>query len=436
MYNSKLFLLVGIALTIVSLNSCNQTPSSVNNSPSEELSISFSKNNIVIEGDSSNSCTLNVKIGDIIAFDNKVIGKKTFAFSELIKSKRESQYGIAYHLATNHGDLPIHLTISTELDTTILYHIDIRNIVQYKATVVKGKCARLFGDYETTNVEADIIKWLYRQQKTNVGDSIISLMRLYLKEINRTKYSEYITHEEMPVVPSLSGISYNISSDLVADNYYLFSCTNEKEIEEFVEEMVSIKFEGATHSLNNPMLCFRKASTCGTTCIMLIGINKDWSYQIVPIGLICIDDIKPSVGFFSTRKAYSDATQFVFNKKQIRVTSKVKSPSFIGAISLSYGNFQGALYYNIPFTINWTGDITKLVIHKSSSSVETIDLTSHISPLHKTINGIVLGIGDNFIPIEVYDACGNVEKYDLSIKTVRIEDNKPEVNIENNIYNR
>lgn len=436
MYNNKFILLLGFVLSTVSLNSCKQTSSSENSEPNKALSVSFSDYAITVNGDSSTNYSLHVSIADIVDFDNNTSGSKTFNFRDLIKAKKDYQKGIAYYLATNQGEIPIRFTLKDVIDTTLIYHLNIKNVTQYKATVHQGKCARLSGNYDASYVESDIIKWIYRQKKTNVGDSIVNNMRLYLKELNRTAYYEYITNESMPVVPSLKGLEYSISSDMTADNYYLFACTEEKGIEDFVEEMVSLKFEGAVHSLNKPMQCFRAASTSGTACILLIGINNDWSYQIVPIGLICIDDIKPSIGINIVRKSFCDTNQFIFKKNQVRVISKVRNPSFTGAFYYNYGDFQGALYYNIPFTFSWNGDVTKVIMHKSSSSIETINLSNHTSPWHITIKGIMLGIGDNYIPIEVYDACGNVEKYDVSIKTVRIEDDKPKVNIENNIYNR
>ena len=432
------------------LTSCNQTSSNKANI-NTKLSICIEKDKIIIDGDTSLNYPLIIKVDDIIVFKDSIKGDSCLLFSELIKNNIEIQYELAYYLATNQGNLPIHFVISNIKDTTIIYDINVRDVTQYNTFVNRGKCAKLYSGYDVKYMESIIIKWLYRQHKADITDSLINNMCMYLKELNRTKYNEYTTNEEIPIVSSLKGLEYNITSDMLADNYYLFACAEERDIEEFVEEMISIKFEGATHSLNKSMSCFRKASTSGPTCIMLIGINNDWSYQILPIGLICIDDYNPSVrtisyyqrlfieknGSTSIDTYNYNPFQCTFDRNHIRVTSNKNISAYRGELRIDIGDFEGYEFagYDIPFTFIWGGDVSKIIIKKSNSSRKSIDLTQKVSPLHITIDGIMLNFGDNYLPIEVYDTRGNMTKYDLKVSVERVKKEKSNINIENTIYN-
>ena len=331
----------------------------------------------------------------------------------------------------NTGDITLKLSLREDCDTTVAFHLDIKETNQYVAQVISGTCAPTSGTFDPSNVESDIIKWLYRKHENNLGDSILNNMRLYLKELNRSNYKEYSTSHKIPVVNSLRGIEYKVTSDLKADHYYLFACNNEKDVEDFVEDMVSVKFESSTNSLNQLMPCFRSSSTSGCACILLVGINNDWSFQFVPVCIICIDNICPTIGD-GIRLIKKDSSQFTFENKQIKVFAKSTIPVTSGKVGVDFGKFQGYGYMlNVPFTFTFGGDVKTIIVHQTKSQTEVIDLSDKTSPYHVTIC-VGLDTGDNYIPIDAIDACGNKATYDLKITTERVKDNPV---IENNIYN-
>lgn len=432
MFNNRfaVFALVfGMCVTFIGCK--NQKPSPIGSNTIEPKLIA-NDNFINIEGDTTINYSLHVLIGSDISFEKKVKANQKISYISLLKENKDFFNDIALLLAKNTGDLTMKLSLSEECDTTVAFHLDIKDTNQYVAQVISGTCAPTTGTFDPSNVESDIIKWLYRKHESNLGDSIINNMRLYLKELNRSNYKEYSTSHKIPVVNSLRGIEYKITSDLKADHYYLFACNNEKDVEDFVEEMVSVKFESSTNSLNQSMPCFRSSSTSGCACILLVGINNDWSFHFVPVGLICIDNISPMIGGVGGRSIINESSQFTFENKQIKVFAKSTIPVTSGTVGVGFGKFEGYGYMlNVPFTFTFSGDVKTIIVHQTKSQTEVIDLSDKTSPYHITIR-VGLDTGDNYIPIDAIDACGNKATYDLRISTERIKDNPV---IENNIYN-
>lgn len=428
MFN-KLYFIAFVGILFLTFG-CSQ--STKNGTTKSSFDIEIGQNEISLKGDSSQVCTLIITIGDDIQFENSVKGNQTISYLEMLKIKPDLYNQIAYYLATNSGNIKIGLNIQNICDTTINYRYNVANTYELVGNAVEGICAPLHGAFAQANVETDIIKWLYRNGYNNIADSTINDIRLYIQDLNRTEFKQYQTKDEIPVIASLKDIDYRINSDMKANYYYLFACQNENQIDDFVEDMVSLKFEGAENSLNNPLLCYRSPATNGLACIMLIGINSDWTYQIVPIGLISIDNIKPTIGKLASRDGGYSNSKFLFKNHQIEVNSKSSLPSISGHLSIDYGKFQGYGYMlNVPFTFTFSGDVSTIVVHRTKKLIEEIDISHKESPYHVTLN-IGLDTGDNYIPIEVIDKRGNKTSYDLKITTEQIKDNPV---IENNIYN-
>lgn len=428
MFNKVYF--ITIISTLFLFLSCSHSAKNRVTKPLTDIEIG--QNEISLKGDSSQNYMLTVTIGDDIKFENPLMGNQTIGYLELLKTKPDLYNKIAYHLAINKGNIKIGLNIHNICDTTIYYRYNVANTYDLTGNVIEGICAPLHGAYSQVNIETDIIKWLYRNGYNNIADSTINDIRLYIQDLSRSKFKQYQTKDEVPVIASLKGIDYRISSDMKADYYYLLACQNENQIDDFVEEVVSLKFEGAENSLNEPILCYRSPSTNGLACIMLIGINSNWSYKVVPIGLISIDNISPTVGKMIDEDKSFSSSQFLFKNHQIEVNSKSPVPIISGHLNINLGKFQGYGYMlNVPFTFSFHGDISKIIVHRTKNLTENIDLSDKKSPYHITLN-IGLDTGDNYIPIEVIDKRGNRTSYDLKITTEQIKDNPV---IENNIYN-
>ena len=427
---SKSFFYLGLILSFILICGCS-TNSSDYKSSSNNLTFKIKNDTIEFDGDTSLIYTLHVQIGEIKSYEKEIKANNRIPILDLIRNDGSSLIDVAVYLSENNGSIPIRLKFDNSIDTTFAFHVEPVESTQYKAIIQQGVCAKLSNYAEDSSMESDIIKWLYQNYGKSVNDSIISVIRLYLKELNRTQFNEYVSNDMMPVVPSFKGIEYRVSSDMVADHYYLFACSEEKQVDEFVAEMVSLKFDGAYQSLSNSMSCLRAPSTSGNVCVLLIGINNDWSYQMAPVGMICIDNVKPYIGNEGGGNSGNNSTQFVFDKHRIRVTSKTESPETTGDVRVSFGKFEGYGYMlSVPFTFTFSGDVQKIIVHTTKNTTETIELEGKTSPYHRTIR-VGLNTGDNYIPIDAIDACGNKSTYDLSISTQRIERNPV---IENNIY--
>lgn len=431
MYN-KFFSLTLCFISTLGFVACTQTNSKSN----KQSSVAIADGNITISDDSKPSFSLQVKVGDGISYTKDVKANQKTSLLNLLKGNKEAYNDIALLLAKNNGDVKLNLSIVDVLDTTITYHLDVKDASQYSTKVLQGNCANLSGNFDAANVEGDIIKWLYRKNLKNVGDETINNMRLYLQELNRTNYKVYITKEAIPVVTSFQGISYKVTSDLIADNYYLFACKTEKEIEDFVEEMVSIKFDGAVHTLNQAISCYRGVSSSGTICIFLVGIDNDWNYRIAPVGLVCIDNIKPSL--VPTDNTGSGDITLSKNKVKVKMPSKV--PTITGFASLDTRNWGGnGLSCNVNFIVSFGGDAKSLTLIRKghlaeylSKGTKVINLQAETSPYIFTYE-LHLENGDNYVPVIITDLRGNKTEYKFNVPCVSKPNNNPQINIDNNV---
>ena len=217
MYNKLFVILLGI--TTLGMISCNQ--SSFTPQKTEAF---LSDDTIAISNGNKQSFDLQVRFGNNVSFSKAIEANQKIPLLSILKANREVYNDIALLLAQGNGDITMNLKLDGILDTTITYHLDIKDASQYSTKVLAGDCANLSGNFDAVNVEGDIIKWLFRKNIKNVGDETINNMRLFLQELNRTSYKEYVTRDVIPVMTSFKGINYKIASDLVADNYYLFAC--------------------------------------------------------------------------------------------------------------------------------------------------------------------------------------------------------------------
>lgn len=387
-------------------------------------------NELSLNGDTTNSCQLTITINENLKYEKTLKGGERYSFLELLRENPDYYNNIAYQLATHDGNIIMGLKIPNICDTVINFRHNTSDAYQHTCEVTSGLCAPLSNAFSKSNVETDIIKWLYRSSYNNLSDTIIDNIRLYIQDLKRSIYKEYTSKKEIPIVQSLKGISYNLSSALRADYYYLFACQSEQEIEDFVEEVISLKFEGASRSLSEPLICYRSPTSIGMVCLMLIGIDSNWSYQIVPVGLLSIDNCPPLIENSSNNPTTNSSNKFIFQKNRILISTDSPIPDITGQLSIEFGKFQGHGHMlSVPFTFNFSGDIDKIAVHRTKSLIEEIDLSDKISPYHITLD-IGLNTGDNYIPIDAFDRRGNKASYDLKISTERVKEDRV---IENNI---
>lgn len=443
MYNKIFAIICSFILLACSQSGSQRTTSNTNASDnSKKLEVKIVDDKIKLIDDNKRLVNLQLKIGEQINYTYSVMTDNELSILKALKSNKEFYNDIALHFAQNNSEAKLNLKVSEIIDTIFTFHWDVENVSMYSSNVLQGKCAKLAGVYDAVNIEEDIIRWLYRNNRKNVGDETINKMRLYLQELNRTDYKEYITKEEIPVLKSFQSINYKISSDLVADYYYLFACRSEKEIEEFVEEMVTIKFEGAVHSLKQTLSCYRSPSTSGTICLFLIGINKDWSYKTIPVGLVCIDDVKPSDTYIIRTSSDDNFSKedIVLDKNKIKVKMPSKLPSFTGFAILDTKEWSGnGISCNVNFVVNFGGDVKNITLIREgnlakwlSKGKKVIDLQAETPPYIFTYE-LHLEDGDNYVPIILTDLRGNETKYKFNVGCQSKPKDNPQINIDNNV---
>ena len=435
--------------------SCTQTSQKNTNQPN----VTFLDDNIIISNVSNQSVKLNIQVGEKIKYSTEIpIDEKTSLLS-ILKTNKDYYSDIAFILAKKNGDVVLNFNVQDIFDTTVTFHLDVTDSSDYSTKVLQGKCAGLSGVFDTKNVESDIIKWLYRNNLGNVGEETVNKIRLYLKELNRSDFTEYITSETIPVFTSFKGLSYKVSSDLVADNYYLFACKSEDEIEEFVEDMISIKFEGAVHSLNQPIMCYRTESNAGTICIFLIGIDNDWKYRVSPVGLVSIDNVKPSRGLYPEMVQSGELTpsakmesidinindsDIILNKCKVKVKLPEEVPPVTGRVTLSTTDYGGTgVSCKVNFVITFNGDVKSITLKREGvltewlgKATKTIDLQKVTSPYYFTFE-LHLEDGDNYLPVVITGLRGNKNEFKYNIPAHFTRDNTPQINIDNevNVWN-
>ncbi|WP_289751230.1 hypothetical protein [Muribaculum intestinale] len=431
MFNKRVLYTFVMICSLCIFFSCNNHNSG---SKATNAKVSFTDESFRIESDSTNSFEINVSLNNKIFYNKTVKGQQIVSCIDLLKEPKDKYYDIAYLLATNKGHLQIGIKVSSVTDTIVSFWHDVSEIETINATLLSGNCAPFYGSFTQDNEEGDIIKWLYRNHYNNVSDSTIHNIRLYLQDLNSSSYKEYVTNHAIPVVSSFKGMDFSISSDMKADYYYLFACKDDREIEYFVEDMISLKFESANESVNQPFSCYRLPSTNGLACIMLIGIDSNWTYRIAPIGVVSIDNIYP---VFGSNNQQNVIDNLLFKNHQIKIRPNTKVPAIEGSVNIGWGHFQGrGDYLNVPYTIKWIGDIKELRIYTSKSETyETISLERQISPVHISLSTLLDNAGDNYIKVDAIDYIGNTTTSNINIATKEIKDEKPSVNINNNIYN-
>lgn len=442
MSNKVYSIILGLVCTMC-LFSCDQTSNQT--ASKRATTVSISDESITISDNNKDALDLQIKVGEQITYTKEVKANQETSLLSLLKTNSELNNDIALLLAQNDGNVGVNLSLPNVFDTTIVFHLDMNDVPEYSTKVLSGKCASLTGVFDAENIESDIIKWLYRKNLKNVGEETINNMRLYLKELNSSDYKQYVTSEEIPIITSFNGINYKLSSDLVADNYYLFACKFEKDLEDFVEEKVSLKFEGAVHSLSQPISCNRFAESSGTSCIFLVGINNDWNYSVAPVGLISIDDIKPAQLGGARRVSEGDLSRFdnadlLFQRNKIIIRMPNQVPCVTGFANLLTREWSGnGISCNVNFEVIFSGDIKSITLLREDhlakwlgKGKKEIDLQDKTSPYLFSYE-LHLEDGDNYVPVIVTDLRGNKMEFQYNVGCESKPNNTPQINIDNNV---
>ena len=319
----------------------------------------------------------------------------------------------------------------------------------------------------------NIREWLYDNKlPPNPAEieqmaDIIYNMKMPNKLLYKIRNSSHI-----PTYTNANDIPISVSCNMIADNYYFVITTNKNEIYAIIKELIKQDLPKyctkAGHIIKGKAIL--ATQKIGVMSVFLLGINSDWTEQIVPVGVFILDDIRPQLYKYQngvTILLRKNPESFIeklernlksnISNSEGKLVSTIKfdmqkygyyisdfyDPNIVGVATLGYGHFEGDAYngYDIPFSLSVSGDIRQVEIVREvrdrycslENAVKriTIGLESQIKFRFK----LALQIGDNYVPIRAIDAAGNVEEQLLSIPTTRIRE-EPSINIENNIYNK
>ena len=449
MYNKPISIIISIFCALC-LVSCDQTNSSQNTQQNHKTgtTVFLTDEDITISDNNKQSTDthdIQIRIGDSIDYKIGVFNNNKTTIHDLLLS--QGGFNVAFLLAQNNGNIQVNLSVQDVIDTTITYHLDITDIQEYATKVQSGSCAQLVGICDAENMETQIIKYLYKMEMRNVSDEFKNKMLLYMQALNKTDdFSQYVTVQEIPVVTSFKGINYRISSDLVADNYYLFACESEKELDEFVEEMVTLKFEGAVHTLTQPMSCYRSPDSSGTICIFLVGIDNNWTYQIAPVGLVCIDNKAPEFNYDpSPANSFSyDPTvnhhDLLFKKNKIIVRMPENTPVIDGVGYIVTNEWSGnGVSCNVNFQVFYKGDVKSITLVREENLAKWLGKGKKVINLQEVTTPYLFSYelhledGDNYLPIILTDLRGNTKEVKYNIGCQSKPNNNPQINIDNTV---
>lgn len=432
----SIIMIIGTSLVCCTINGNKGKQSIAYN----DFDVKVIGDSIAIKGIKNKPQTISISFNDGLHYDKYVSSDKPFSILDVIKTREEDFYNVSYLFATNDGAVPLRLTISSALDTTVLYRMPVYESTQCVARIVQGDAANLSTVTDASNSEADITKWLFRNNLGNIGESRIRQMKAYLHEFYKSGSTEYMAIEPIPVVDKLNNHRYRISSDMQSDNYYLLGCKSDRVINSLVEKMISNQFEGAVHSLSQPLSCYVQKDVSGIVCLFLIGINKDWSYQIMPVGLVCVDSIKPGLNLLSLLEDTESTSEIEITKIASKIVFPKSLPQINGFASLDTKDWGGnGLSANVNFSVTFGGDVKSITLIRDGSLAKWIGKGTKVIDLQQKNSPYVFSYeihvedGDNYIPVIIEDLRGNKTEFKFNVAAELTQNDNPQIDIYNDI---
>ena len=477
MIGTGFFLLLCVPLLIIIANQDSNSTlevkptKHVERNPSIDIDdISFANNTLVIKNISQ------MKYEVTISYLNRNVTQEyedttiEIDIDSLIRGDNFNNNHIALHLVQNDMRLPFSITIS-DISTEYEYTYSPKHVNNGPyATLVSGKAAPVHPMGKVDVKIEDLTKWLYFND-TYMDTEDIQRFYNVVYDLSQFESSVYQMEQgaSLPVIKNFKGLKYRIKSNIKADYYYLFATSEEQEVEEFVSEVISQGFPQAESNINNSLSCFRKADSTsgilsgyrnsGLRVLLLIAINRDWSKTIMPVGLVNLDNSGPLIiegsdpltDILEGRKIYNpheslkDLQQkhntqsisdklginsnLVFNKYGFEV---IRQKTYSETLYVKTGHFYGN---EANFILEKRGHVEAITIEYGSTS-RIYNVKDKISPF--TINcWLPLNIGENHVTIKATDKLGNQSRHTHTINMVRVTDDNPDININNqiDIYN-
>lgn len=427
--------------------SCNGNKlNKANNQFQDRIYVSCSCDSIILDN-VVNPTQVEFKFFDTDILRETISQSKKICVIDLLKNVKNPKE-FALKLIDNKLVVPLQIVIGGTIDTTLFYSYTIKGLKNNSSTI-KGNCATLVSKANNPKNEVNLRRWLYKQNKYLPDSAFVQFVRI-VNDLSEADKNVYITNDKIPVLKNFFKTNYYVNTKIKADKYVLFAASSQQELDDFIEDIIANNFDLTTESVSIPMRCYRKLDSDGYKCIFLIAINKDWTTQIVPLGLVAIDNEAP-MELFSVGNGASNLFSFSVEKEIPSFLSFIDIDNTIvclpdncepidGYCSVSIADCDGnEIACNVSFDIYFSGDISKVVIHRIGDLAEwnskknfTFNLENEKSPFQTNIK-MHLCDGDNFIPITIYDKHGNYRKTKIkqTARFTRIPSN--DINIDNNI---
>lgn len=430
--NSKFINCTLIAILVSLCYSCAFNPT--------RAEVSYANGTINVSNVSSNNTVISISVCGKLALDTVCTSSLSLSILDAIDRSSLDKIELAAYATEHNNTLPVQVKIGKQVDS---FGISLSPYYpQQTQSSIEGKCAPLTPKLLDSDKSMNVKKWLYKHKKRFTDDQITNLMGI-MNKLSVNSIGCYVPVTDIPILKSLSNITYRVNSAIEADYYVLYACENEEEIDEFVGDVVVNDFKQCTTSLKNSMFCFTKKYLAGYKCICLLAINKDWNYTIEPLAWVAIDtqapinpdtdniidlfhhDIKPDTIYFSNGKTVLPP-RFALN--------------LWGKASVSILHWDGnGISCNCTFSIKSFGDVTSVTIVREnklakylSKERKKIYLIPSDTP-YTFIYDLHFEDGDNIIPIEVEDFAGNVTKQAITVRAKFVRTNSNDVYIDNNI---
>lgn len=389
----------------------------------------------IIQTDTAAHDSAYISIGNVF---NKILPiKDTISISVKEALKTLNQIEVAYQLAIQDCQFDINVHTSRTNDTTFIYKYKTFDIVPINVVqVISGQCRGLYDVNYKRDYHGKIRQWIFKNDLTP-DSAIIERTNSILRQFNYSGKNEYsAVNDVTPIVTSLSGMNFKFEAQLEGDFFYLYAYPTKSgtPIKSFVESKITKGLIDAHKSVNDIFTCSNSGGS-GPNVLFLIGIDKNWKYIALPVGIVVIDDISPDIYAIGHRQTgfrslysyddYSNSSSLSW-PKYVTLRSQnmqINIPDVSGissSVSVSYGNFQGNFYfgYNIPFYISVKGDVKSITIGSHKLDAHSIKdgecIRLHFKNLH---------IGDNSLTLTAVDSRGNLATRSLSIPIVSIRNN-------------
>lgn len=347
--------------------------------------------------------------------------------------KEFDQIQFAYNLATHNNKQTFSVQTSRTNDTVFIYSYNTKNIVPINvATVMSGNCVGLYDVNYKRNYRDKIRLWIFKNN-LNPDSLLIENMNSLIRQFNYSGHMKYAKISgNPPILKTLKDTKYRFNVNMPGKYFYLYAAQDENSIRSFIEKKISEGLKDAQTSTSEIFIC-NQSGKGGPNCLFMVGIDENWKYTIVPLGIVFVDNMAPNLfasghrpnnmlyslhsGLYNSSSSSSWPSKIYLKSQDVIVKFPEPPTPLTSSVSISYGSFEGNDYfgYNIPFYIDVNGDVQTITIgtHKLDAkkvkSGECIRL--HMNGLH---------IGDNSIPLSATDLRGNKSTSSLSISIVSL----------------